>query len=315
MFMKTFKDFLLEKKKTINNRETGINRDIVELSKYIMDDMMSNKLKKSSYKISELSENFPFLKSWKYDSIDIWVNPNYINKIIHIEYSNSIIIFLKSYSRATLNHELVHALQSNTDESVLLIDYENNIVLSQIKNFFRENAHNIDLLKGLLYFSDEREMTAFIQAFKKYDRDKKVEVLSYVLLLKYFNLNNLITNEQTLRQFVMLWYEYYGTSIPFFDRLSIQRRIRNNTLKIDKKEVNEFIKTINTKLNKIGTTYMRRLSNQYNDNEINAEKFIKLLNKAKVNISRNEFKDLLDLSKAKKIKITPNQKYDMNTGW
>jgi hypothetical protein len=301
--MKTFNEFLLEKR---NNRDTGINRDILELSKYLMDIMTENHLKKQSFKISELSEKFPFLKSWNYNTIDIWINPTYINKILYLSYSNSIIIFLKSYSRGTLNHELTHALQSTTDDSVLLIDYENNIVLSQIRNFFTENRNNIDLLKGLLYFSDEREMEAFIQAFKKYDREKKVEILSYALLLKYFNLRNVITDERSLRQFVTIWYQYYGTSIPFFDRLSLQHRIRNNTLEVNKKEVNEFIQTINTKLNKIGNTYMRKLSNQYNDTDVNAEKFVKLLNKAKLNITRNEFKNLLDLSNTK-----PNQ----NIGW
>ena len=310
--MKTFSEYVLERR---DYSDTGVNRDIIELSVYILEKMVSTKSRKMSFNIKELSSQFPFVKDWDYNNIIVSVNSEYINKVIYLKFSNSIGIYLKTYSRATLNHELTHVMQSIKDTSILLVDYENHSVLSQIKSFFKKNGQNIELLKTLLYVSDEREMDAFIQAFKKYDKDKKIEILSCVLLLKYFNLKNLISDVQSLRQFITVWYQYYGTSIPFFDRLKLQRRIANNTLEVNKEEVNDFIKTINTKLNKIGTTFLRRLSNQYIESDTDVEKFVKLLNKAKLNIVRNDFKYVLDLSNAKKVRISPNQKYNIKEDW
>ena len=312
MNMKTFSEYVLERR---DYSDTGVNRDIIELSVYILEKMVSTKSRKMSFNIKELSSQFPFVKDWDYNNIIVSVNSEYINKVIYLKFSNSIGIYLKTYSRATLNHELTHVMQSIKDTSILLVDYENHSVLSQIKSFFKKNGQNIELLKTLLYVSDEREMDAFIQAFKKYDKDKKIEILSCVLLLKYFNLKNLISDVQSLRQFITVWYQYYGTSIPFFDRLKLQRRIANNTLEVNKEEVNDFIKTINTKLNKIGTTFLRRLSNQYIESDTDVEKFVKLLNKAKLNIVRNDFKYVLDLSNAKKVRISPNQKYNIKEDW
>lgn len=324
--MKSFHEFILEKQTTVN---PDVNQDIIKLSVYILDYMKKNNEKKSIFNISKLSIEFPFLKNWDFQNICVYVNPNYTNKTTNLTWINSIGIFIKSYSRSTLNHELIHALQLSKNKNILISSYENEVVLSQIQNFFRKNRTNINLLKNMLYFSDEREMEAFIHSFRKESKDKKIEILSYVLLLKYFNLKNLISDEQSLRQFITIWKEYYGTSIPFFDRMSLQRRITSNTLELNQKEIEKFIKNINHKLNKIGNIYMEKLIKQYSSSEIEAEKFInqnsiieseiekfiKLLNKAKLNIVRNNFKGVIDISNVKNIKLPNNQSYNMRKNW
>jgi hypothetical protein len=306
--MKRFIEFITEKKS--NNI---INQDIINLSKYIIDYMISNRLKSHIFNIKELSNQFEFLSDWEYENLSVNVNYKYINKTAYLKYSNSVGIYLKSYSLSTLIHELTHILQSKGNSDILLIDYDSHSVLSQIRNFFEKNADDIEFLKTLLYVSDERELEAFVQAFRKYNKSKKVEILSYVLLLKYFNLKNLIKDKNILKQFITIWYQYYNTSILFIDRIILQRRIRNNTIEIDKEKVNEFIETTNNKLNKIGTTYLRRLSNLYTDEDIN--KFIILLNEAKLNIVRNDFKHILDLSNSKNIKLSPLHNYNIKTDW
>jgi len=312
MFMKTFQEFILEK---INYSDTGVDREIIELSSYIYDDLVKNKLRKSSYNIAELRQKFPILKTWEYNSINVYINSRYTNKTAFLKYSNSVGIFMKAYNKSILNHELTHVKQSTIDTGVLLVDYDSQAVLTQIKSFFRKNSHNIELLKTLLYVSDEREIEAFTQSFRKCSKTEKVEILSYVLLLKYFNLKNLISDVTSLRQFITIWYQYYNTSIPFFDRMSIRRRVGNNTLEINKKEVNSFIETINSKLNKIGTTYMRKINNQYIDTEYDVEKFVKLLNDAKLNISRNSVESVMDFTNIKKYRVSPTQKYDITADW
>lgn len=310
--MKSFQDFILER---IDYSTTGVDREITELSSYIYDDLVKNKLKKAYYNIQELKQKFPILESWNYNNINIYISPKYTNKTAYLKYSNSIGIFMKSYNRSILNHELTHVKQSTVDTGILLIDYDSQSVLTQIKSFFRKNAHNIELLKTLLYFSDEREIEAFTQSFRKCGKKEKIEILSYILLLKYFNLKNLISDVRSLRQFVTIWYQYYNTSIPFFDRMSIRRRIGNNTLEVNKKEVNQFIEAINSKLNKIGTTYMRKINNQYLETEFDIEKFIKLLNEAKLNITRNSVKSVMDFTDIKKHNISPTRKYDISADW
>lgn len=312
MSMKSFQDFILER---IDYSVTGVDREIIELASYIYDDLVKNKLKKASYDIQELRPKFPILKTWEYNSINVYINPKYTNKTAYLKYSNSIGIFMKSYNRSILNHELTHVKQSTVDTGILLVDYDSQAVLTQIKSFFRKNAHNIELLKTLLYVSDEREIEAFTQSFRKCSKKEKIEILSYILLLKYFNLKNLISDVRSLRQFVTIWYQYYNTSIPFFDRVSIRRSIGNNTLEVNKKEVNQFIDTINSKLNKIGTTYMRKINNQYLDSEFDVEKFVKLLNEAKLNISRNSVENVMDFTNIRKYNISPTLKYDITADW
>ena len=273
--MKTWAEFILEKK---NNSETGVNPDIIQLSSYILDFMKTARVRNHIFYIKVMIEKFPFLKSWTYDAISVRINASYMNKAIYLKFSNSIGIFLKAYSKSTLNHELMHVLQSLTNLDVLLVDYENQSVLTQIRGFFRKNASNIELLKGLFYIADQRELEAFTHSFRKMRKDEKVELLSFVLLLKYFNLSNLISNNNSLRQFITIWMQYYGeSSIPFFDRVRLHRNINRNRIEFNKEEIREFTKEINTKFNKIGTTYMRMLNNQYTDNEVDVEKFIKLL--------------------------------------
>ena len=313
MNMKTWAEFILENK---DNSETGINPDIIKLSSYILDFMKNGRLRHYIFHIKDLIEDFPFLKTWTYDAISVRINSSYMNKTIYLKFSNSVGIFLKAFSKSTLNHELMHVLQSLTDKDVLLIDYENQSVLTHIRGFFRKNADNIELLKGLFYIADSREMEAFVHSFRKMRKDEKVELLSYVLLLKYFNLKNLIEDKNLLRQFITIWMKYYNdTDIPYFDRVRLRSDIRRNRIDIDKEEIDNFTKEINDNFHKIGTIYMRKLNNQFLDNDVDAERFVKYLNLAKLNIVRNDFKYVIDLSKAKDINLSSDTNYDVTTDW
>jgi len=307
--MKTFNEFLLEKK---SSTDTGINKDIIKLSTYIIEYMNDNKLKRYNFSIKELSLEFPFLKDWPYVFIVIGISPKFINKTAYLKYSNSVGIYLKAPSKATLNHELIHVLQSTIDRNILLIDYENNTVLNQIKNFFQKISNKIGLLETMLYFADDREMGAFIHSFKKYDKNKRVEILSYILLIKHFKVENLITDKNLLYQFITIWEQYQHSPISFFNRRSIQRRINNNTLELNDQQIQDFMRNINKKLNKSGIIYMDKLNNQYNTNDDEMEKFIKLLDLAKTNIIRNDFKNIMNLEDAKKIKLSSTQNYYPN---
>jgi len=280
--MKNFKEFLLEKNKT------GVNQNIVDLTSYILNFMKDNKIKRKIFFIDDLVPTFPFLSNWNYRSINVYIDSSYSNKTAYLKYSNSVGIFLKSYNRAALNHELMHVLQSTISLDVLLIDYENRSLLLQIKSFFKKHVSDINLLDSLLYISDEREMGAFIHSFKKYSDEKKINILSHIILLKNFDLKNLIEDKHSLNQFITIWYKYYDTSIPLVDRLMLRRNLRRDTLEIiNDDELNDFIDFINKKLNTSGTNGLRKISNQYNDSEEDVEKLIKLLDKAKLNIADN----------------------------
>jgi hypothetical protein len=256
------------------------------------------------------------MKDWSYDKIIVKINPHYMNKTIYLKYSNSIGIFMKGYSRSTLNHELMHTVQSLKDPTILLVDYENQSVLTQIRGFFRKNAHNIELLKCLFYVSDKSEFEAFVHSFRKMTKEEKVELLSFALLLKYFNMKNLIGSQRVLRQFITIWMQYYGeSSIPFLDRLRLNLNVRRNNIEINKEEIEEFSRRINEKFNKVGTEYIRKLSNQYSDTEEDVDKLVRYLNLAKLNIVRNDFKYVIDMSKNKKITVGSNRIYDVGKNW
>lgn len=311
--MKKFSEFILEKKEHI---VPEVNKDIIELANYIIDYLTDEKRNSWTFLIKTLYAQFPFLESWPYDTLSIRISSTFMNKTVYLKYNNGVGIFMKNMSKSTLVHELVHVQQSINNPDILLVDYDNQAVLTQIRSFFRKNAHNIELLKSLFYIADNREYEAFTQSFKKMKKAEKVELLSFVLLLKYFNLNNLIDNQTTLRQFLTIWREFYGSGdIPFFDRVRLGRNLRRNNIEINKKELKEFTKKINSKFNEVGTKYIRNLSSQYSDNHWDSEKFMRLLNLAKLNIVRNDFDYVLDLSKNKNIKITPNQTYDITKEW
>lgn len=236
--------------------DTGINQDIIELSKYMHDNMVLNKLTKAKYNIKKLSSQFPFLETWTYNDINIWIIPKCINKANYVRFSNSACVFLKEYNESTLNHELMHIMDSLKDRTILSRAYPNKKVLTQLENIFSKYAYQIDLLIGLFYIADDREVFSFIQSYMKSSEDKKKELFSYFFLLRYFNLNKIIGDKNTLNQFVTIWKRYYGGSIPFLKRFSFQISTRNNTIVINEEESSEFIEKINTMLTSTGAEYI-----------------------------------------------------------
>jgi hypothetical protein len=110
--------------------------------------------------------------------------------------------------------------------------------------------------------------------------------------------------------------QYYGeSSIPFLDRLRLNLNVRRNNIEINKEEIEEFSRRINEKFNKVGTEYIRKLSNQYSDTEEDVDKLVRYLNLAKLNIVRNDFKYVIDMSKNKKITVGSNRIYDVGKNW
>lgn len=308
--MKTFNDFINEK---VTGTETGINKDVVDLSNYIYDHMKNNKLKFEMFYISDLTKEFPFMKDWEFSKITVRINVEYTNITKFIRFGNIAAVYIKSLSKSMLNHELMHVFQASKNRELLQIDYENQTLLSQMRSFFRNSQFNIDIIKTLFYAADDREIDAYTHSFKKSSRSSKIGILVVALMLRYFNVKNYIKDTNELRQFITIFYQYYNSSIPFFDRLKINNQINNNTLEINKKEVKQFIKFINIKLNDAGRKYLTRLTNQSTESEKDLENFVILLNKAKRKIVEQNV-NFIDLNRAIRLRLSDTRTFDIRDG-
>lgn len=295
--MKNFKEFIADYNLYENKKfsQTGVSSDIMKLTNYILSDMKDNDKKKETYSIKNLIDKFEFLTNWGYDNIRVCVKHNGSNLISYLPISNTAIIFMKNYSRSVLNHELFHAYQSSQDPKMLTTTYENKTLINQLSSFFTNNSDNINLLKKLIYYADNMEMGAYIHSFKKMKEKEKIELLTYILLLKYFDLSKLMSDKNVLSKFIYLWKNYYGETIPVIDRLfNIRRNIINSDeIVINKKELEPFINKINKKLNFAGDIYLEKLGKQ-NIQTSDVEKLSALLNKASSNIYRNKLDNTLN---------------------
>ncbi|MGE5406701.1 MAG: hypothetical protein ACM3NR_03225 [Methanosarcina sp.] len=294
---------------------TGIDTDILNLADHIYYHMVYAKLMKAQYNVRYLSLVYPFLAKWEYKEILILVNRrfNVQGKTGYLKHQKTIVIYMNSLCLGTLNHELMHVLQSVTDQNVLFSDYENNKVLKQLTKIFRKEKYHIVVLRKLLYLTDKREMGAFIHSLKKYDNTKIMELISYVILMKYFDVKNLMSDKNALNQFVTIWQRYYRGNIPFFERIALINEIKRNKLETKEIEINEFIHNINVSINNAANEYLVKIINQYSDNEADLKNLKILFDDVMRNLADTSFNDLMNMSTAENLRLSSSLEYDIKS--